>query len=364
MKNPMKKQIALVVTGITVFLILFVGYRVYEVFARYPHEPVSADPSPVEFTVPRGTSFTGIVNLLKKQGLIKKPLYFRLYTLFSKGEVSVQSGHYALHRNDTPAKILRTLLKGPVVLMYRVTIPEGKNMVQVAEILSKAGAGKPEALIEAMHDKDLLREFGIPFENIEGYLFPETYRFRKGTPPKQILRTMVRQYRKVWSTLKKKNLKQFRGIKARLGFDSDKILIMASLVEKETGVKRERPLIAGVFMNRLEFKDFKPKYLQTDPTIIYGCTVPAVKSTACKSFAGRIRRIHLRDKDNPYNTYTHTGLTPGPICSPGRAALNAVLNPTKSKYLYFVAKTPGGEHYFSKTVKEHEAAVRRYILKH
>ncbi|MBU1241272.1 endolytic transglycosylase MltG [Myxococcota bacterium] len=363
MKTPTKKRIALILTGVTVFLFSYVGYKVYEVFARYPHESLTADASPVELVVPRGTSFTGIVNLLKKKGLINKPLYFRMYTLFSRGDVSVQSGHYNLKKSDTPAQILKTLLKGPVVHMFRVTIPEGKHILQVADILAQAGVGKKDDIIKGMYDKTLLREFSIPFDNLEGYLFPETYRFRKGTSIRQVLRTMVKQYKKIWNHLKKTNQKQFRGLTSRLGFDSDKILIMASLVEKETGVKRERPLIAGVFLNRLEFKDFKPKLLQTDPTIIYGCTVPLVKSTACNSFQGRIRRIHLRDKENPYNTYTVTGLTPGPICSPGAAALKAVLNPTKSKYLYFVAKSPGGEHYFSKSVKEHEAAVRRYILK-
>jgi UPF0755 protein len=135
---------------------------------------------------------------------------------------------------------------------------------------------------------------------------------------------------------------------------------MASIVEKETGQPVERPRIASVFLNRLRFGSFQPKLLQTDPTIIYGCTVPTEKSAACEQFEGRIRRIHLQDQDNVYNTYTHEGLPPGPISNPGRAALEAVLAPEKSRYLYFVARNDG-THQFSKTRKEHEAAVDKYI---
>ena len=117
-----------------------------------------------------------------------------------------------------------------------------------------------------------------------------------------------------------------------------------------------------MFFNRLRFRSFQPKRLETDPTIIYGCTVPPEKSKACEQFEGRIRRIHLRDPDNPYNTYTHEGLPPGPITNPGRAALEAVLAPEKTRYLFFVAKKDGtGMHKFSKTRAEHEAAVDKYI---
>ena len=133
---------------------------------------------------------------------------------------------------------------------------------------------------------------------------------------------------------------------------------MASLVEKETAQPAERPRIAGVFLNRLKLPTFVPHRLETDPTIVYGCTVPVKKSAACKKFEGRIRKMHLTDEDNPYNTYTHEGLPPGPISNPGRAALEAVLKPDATPYLYFVSKNDG-THYFSKTRAEHEAAVEQ-----
>jgi UPF0755 protein len=142
-------------------------------------------------------------------------------------------------------------------------------------------------------------------------------------------------------------------------FGDREIVVMASLVEKETARAEERPRIAGVFLNRLHLATFKPHRLETDPTIIYGCTVPAQRSAACQQFAGRIRRIHLDDVDNPYNTYTHEGLPPGPICNPGRAALAAVLNPDATPFLYFVSKNDG-THHFSVTFEEHNAAVNKY----
>jgi UPF0755 protein len=148
----------------------------------------------------------------------------------------------------------------------------------------------------------------------------------------------------------------------QLGWGDHEIVVLASIVEKETGARHERPLIAGVFLNRLRFPSFSPKLLQTDPTIVYGCVVPTDKSAACQKFEGRIRTIHLRDKDNPYSTYAHEGLPPGPISNPGRDALEAVLSPKKSRFLYFVARNDG-THQFSKSVAEHEKAVDLYQRK-
>ena len=160
--------------------------------------------------------------------------------------------------------------------------------------------------------------------------------------------------------MRRRHRAKAKDLEADLGWGDREVVILASLVEKETAVPSERPLISGVFINRMKFKSFQPKKLQTDPTIIYGCTVPVEKSAACEKFEGRIRTIHLRDKDNPYSTYAIEGLPPGPIANPGRAALEAAFSPTKSKYLFFVAKGDGS-HYFSKTEKEHEKMVDKYI---
>ena len=208
-------------------------------------------------------------------------------------------------------------------------------------------------------DPAFAAELGLPGTTLEGYLFPDTYRLRPHTPPARALIPMVRRHRAVFAELKAAHAKTVAELKKTLGFDDPKIVTLASIVEKETGRSEERPRIAQVFINRLRMPTFVPKLLQTDPTIVYGCTVATPRSNACLKWDGRIRRIQLDDHDNPYNTYTHEGLPPGPISNPGRAALEAVMAPDHTPYLYFVAKNDG-THYFSKTVAEHNAAVVKY----
>ena len=163
----------------------------------------------------------------------------------------------------------------------------------------------------------------------------------------------------MYADLSRRHRDAERRLAEGLEWSTHDIVTLASIVEKETAAKHERPLIAGVFLNRMRFSSFTPKYLATDPTIIYGCVVPVRKSAACEQFEGRIRRIHLRDQDNPYNTYTHVGLPPGPISNPGREALEAVLEPKSSRFLYFVSRNDG-THKFSRSRTEHDEAVELY----
>jgi UPF0755 protein len=213
-----------------------------------------------------------------------------------------------------------------------------------------------------MRDPALVASLGVPGETLEGYLFPDTYKFEAASSAADIVTKLVRRHQQVYADLKRRYRDAAESLEKRLEWGDHEIVTLASIVEKETGAKHERPLIAGVFLNRLRFVSFQPKLLQTDPTIIYGCTVPASKSAACQKFEGRIRTIHLRDTENPYNTYTHEGLPPGPISNPGRAALEAVFAPKSSRYLYFVARNDG-THQFSKTEAEHEKWVDLYQRK-
>ena len=184
-------------------------------------------------------------------------------------------------------------------------------------------------------------------------------KLRAGTPALKVLTMLVRRTQAVMAELRSKYPTELERLAKQLKFGDREIVLMASLVEKETARPEERPRIAGVFYNRLRLPTFVPHLLQTDPTIVYGCTVPIEKSAACGKFEGRIRRIHLDDKDNAYSTYAHEGLPPGPISNPGRDALVAAIKPDPTPYLYFVSKNDGS-HYFSKTVAEHEAAVDKY----
>lgn len=362
----MKKSsyIAISITIATFAVLSIASYKLFSFFYAYPDKSaVKNDDTEISIVVPAGASFNKIINILHENGIITKPLVFRLYTMMKTGDIKVQKGPYKFRRSMTPKEVIKVLKAGPKITLISVTVPEGKNILEVSRILEKAGLGKYDDFMKLIRSPDFVSKLGAKGQNLEGYLMPETYRFREGSSPEEVLTHMVKLQFRVWNSLKKKHQKEFRKLQSQLKWNSHDMLIMASLVEKETGIKKERPLIAGVFLNRLLFEGFKPKFLQTDPTIIYGCTVPLEKSEACKKFTGRIRTMHLRDKDNVYNTYTHTGLPPGPICSPGKAAMESVLKPEVSRYLYFVAKTPGGEHYFSETVNEHEKAVDRYIRK-
>src|SRR5690606_18447740 len=272
----------------------------------------------------------------------------------------VSAGEHRFRGDMSPKEILAELMRSQPAQEVRVTIPEGKQSLQIAEILADKGLSDYDSLVAAMRDLEQLRALGIEGDSIEGYLFPDTYKFRRQAEAPEILERLVQRHQQVVEEVRREHYEAAEALQAEFGWEQRQILTLASIVEKETGVKEERPHIARVFLNRLRFDSFQPKRLETDPTIIYGCTVPVEKSEACQSFEGRIRRIHLRDPDNPYNTYTHEGLPPGPISNPGRAAMEAVLDPRKSRALFFVARNDG-THHFSATRAEHEAAVDKYI---
>ena len=259
----------------------------------------------------------------------------------------------------SPKELLERLVEGVPVEEVAVTIPEGKNMVQVAELLDAAGVCSGDEALKLMRDAAFARSLGVPNATLEGYLFPDTYRFRAESPPAKVLGEMVAHTQKVLAGLEKAHADGVACSSRKYGFSDREIVLMASLVEKETAQPAERPRIAGVFLNRLRLPTFVPHRLETDPTIVYGCTVPLKKSAACKKFEGRIRKMHLVDVDNPYNTYTHDGLPPGPISNPGGPRSRRCWQPDATPYLYFVSKNDG-THYFSKTRAEHEAAVNKY----
>ena len=233
-------------------------------------------------------------------------------------------------------------------------------MLEVAKLLAARGILKASVALAAMRDRPLLRRLNVPAASAEGFLFPDTYRFDEGSSAEKVLGRMVARHFKVYVELRRQHPAAIKRLRRLLGWGHKEIVTLASIVEKETGQAAERPLIAAVFLNRLRLASFPSRLLQTDPTIIYGCTALLSRSPACQRFSGRIRRIHLTDKMNPYNTYAHVGLPPGPISNPGRGSLQAVLRPVpKTRYLYFVSRNDG-THYFSSTRARHERAVDYY----
>ena len=362
-KSRRPQRFALVIVVLALGLALFSAYGAYERLTDYPERKRAGTGEEISMTIPSGSSFPRVLELLVEHEVIAadEARAFKLFVLHRGAAGKVTAGEHRFRDDMSPSEILAELMRAQPTRERRVTIPEGKHSLEIAEILANAGlGGGADELLAAMRDPALLDELQIPATSAEGYLFPDTYKFSTEASAEQIVRRLVKRHQQVYAKLARENREGTESLAKSFGWSDHEIVIMASLIEKETGQAAERPRIASVFINRLRFDSFKPKLLQTDPTIIYGCTVPAQKSSACQQFEGRIRRIHLRDPDNPYNTYTHEGLPPGPIASPGRAALEAVLAPEDTRYLYFVARNDG-THQFSKTVAEHEAAVDKYI---
>ena len=361
MKNPRHR--AFQVFLLTVTLGLLCATIVATKVAGYPDRASGAARGTVEVEIPRGAGAMKVSELLAEAGLIERPAFFRLYAGQRGAASRFRPGHYKLEAPATPRQLVDLIVKGVADELVAVTIPEGKNMIEVAEILDAAGvASKAELLAQAM-DPMFVKSLELPGRSLEGYLFPDTYKLRPRSQAGRVLTALVRRHRQVWDELRAANPTGANYLRTKLKFDDPRIVTLASIVEKETGQPMERPRIAQVFINRLTKSNFRPKLLQTDPTITYGCTVApsflGEASPACQKWDGRIHRIHLDDPANPYNTYTHEGLPPGPIANPGRAALLAVLRPDGTNFLYFVAKNDG-THQFSATLAEHEAAVVKY----
>lgn len=345
----------------TVLLGLILLSAVVWVAFRYPEKATGPARGRVEIEIAKGASAGDVADLLSQAGLITRPTIFRLYA-GQRGVASrFKAGRYVIFAPATPKQIIEALVKGAQEELVAVTLPPGKNIVEMAEILEAAQiVSKNDFLVQAT-DPTFVASLGLPGPTLEGYLYPDTYRFRAHTPAQKVIVPLVRRHRQVYEELRALHGKGLIDLHKTLGWGDVEVVILASIVEKETGRAEERPRIAQVFLNRLRFPTFKPKLLQTDPTIIYGCTVATPRSTACQSWDGRIRRIQLDDKDNPYSTYAHEGLPPGPISNPGRAALEAVMAPDHTPFLFFVARADGsGSHVFSRTVAEHEANVVKY----
>ena len=314
------------------------GYAVFDLY-RYMHTPVAPDSTKtVSLSIAAGDNFDTIVSKLRSAGIVKHPLKFELIARWEGVERKLQAGEYRLAKNLEPIALLSALKDGAVTL-YPVTIPEGFNIRQIAARLDEKDLAAREAFLAAATNAELAAKLDIPADTVEGYLFPDTYSFAGSVSSEKIIRTLVAQFRENFPPDWEKRAKA-------IGFSVHEIITLASIIEKETGAPPERPIIASVFHNRLE----RNMRLETDPTVIYGI----------KDFDGNLTRKHLK-QHTPYNTYQIRGLPPGPIANPGRASIRAALYPADTDYLFFVAK-PDGTHHFSKTLRAHNQAVRKYQL--
>ena len=328
----------------------------------YPGDPHAGSGKDIEVEIKSGMSFPAIAAMLAERGVIEKPSWFRLYAMWEGDTTNVKTGKYVLKDNLQPRQVLSVLVAGVKEVVTKVTLPEGKNMLEFFALIGTAKVAKAGELEALARDKEFLGRHGITGDTVEGYLFPDTYEFRINEKPQVVLQRLITRHQEVWNELLARHPKDAARIKDKLGWSDREVLTMASIVEKEAVDPGERPRIAQVFINRLTSASFQPKRLETDPTIRYGCMVPVQKSAACQSWdkRDRLHRVQLDDKDNPYNTYQHDGLPPGPIANPGKSSIEAVLAPDGSDYFYFVAKD-ARNHAFAKSFEEHKRNVERYM---
>ncbi len=287
--------------------------------------------------IERGTPSSEIARKLEDQGVVRSRWAFLAVRLLHP-RASLQAGEYRFGAARTPFQVFDTIRRGEI-FYQDFTVPEGSNMFDIAELLGNSGIAKPAAFLAAAADPAAIRDLDSHAPNLEGYLFPSTYRVTHKTTPKRLCLLMTEEFRKQWRSLGGE----------KQADKTHQIVILASLVEKESAVREERPEVASVFLNRLRLS----MPLQCDPTAVYAALLQ-------NRYRGVIHKSDLASA-SPYNTYAHAGLPPGPIANPGVQSLGAALYPANTNFLYFVAKPNGvGSHVFSSSLAEHEKAVLEY----
>jgi UPF0755 protein len=305
------------------------GFAVYRL--EQPYQGFQGETF-VEF--PRGTGTSGIADALAKAGVVRSRWDF-LLARFANRKGVLQAGEYRFSRAASPVEVLGRIARGDV-FYYELVVPEGRNIFDIATAVEQLGLFSAAKFLETARDPALIRDLDPEAPTLEGYLFPDTYRLSRHTTPDRLCRLMTGKFREAW-----------RSLHTTAGVHHT--VTLASMVEKEGKLAEERPRIAAVFENRLRIG----MKLDCDPTTIYAALLQ-------QNYRGVIHRSDL-DSGHAYNTYRHPGLPPGPIANPGLASIRAVLTPSDSGSLYFVARADGsGGHEFSSNIAAHESAVERY----
>lgn len=293
----------------------------------------------VVINIPAGASFAETARRLEEGEIVADAGMFRLLARLRADATRTQAGEYEFGDPVRPGAVLDRLTAGDV-RRRRFTVPEGLNLKEIAARLQEAGFGLAEEFLRVAHDADFIASLGLEASSLEGYLYPETYTLVSGLAPERVLGTMVQQFHHHLPA-------ELRKAAADRGLSLHEMVTLASIIQKEAGRTQEMPLISAVFHNRLK----KRMPLQSDPTVIYGIDL----------FDGNLTRAHLL-QPTTYNTYRIAGLPPGPIASPGVEALRAAIFPAQSDAFYFVSRGDGS-HVFSRTLREHNRAVRQFQLR-
>jgi len=301
--------------------------------------PYAAAPGVEKFVViPRGTSSYETAHLLERGGVVRHWAVFLAYLKIAKPRSPLKAGEYRFAEPLSVVQVADKLIRG-LIYYHEFTVPEGYSLFEIGALLEQKGFVRAADLLAAAGRVDLIADLSQNARNLEGFLFPDTYRVARGTTADEIARIMVRRFREVYAGL--------QPLLPQSPLNLQQVVTLASLIEKETNVDAERELISAVFQNRLK----KGMLLQCDPTVIYAAQLKG-------NYRGAIFQSDL-ESNSPYNTYRHPGLPPGPIANPGKRSLEAALSPAQSDYLYFVADNRGG-HVFSRTLAEHQRAVSAY----
>jgi UPF0755 protein len=324
-------------TALTVILVIAASVAWYHLELTTPY--YNAPSNEIFVEISRGLDTENIAKLLVESGILRHRLPFITYLRFTNNAGSIKAGEYRFSGPASPKQITQRLIRGDVYFRA-LTIPEGLTARETIELLARNGFGVLEEMEALLLRTDWISDVNPGAENLEGYLFPETYHFSRKADSVQIINTLVDQFRK-----------QYREIVAELplrtGWNTSQIVILASMIEKEVQKAEERPIVSSVYYNRLERKI----PLACDATIIYALKLEG-------TYNGNIRKVDL-SMESPYNSYRNRGLPPGPIANPGADSLRAALNPAETEYLYYVSRNDG-THVFSKTYREHQLAVDRY----
>lgn len=324
-------------TGLVLLLVALLAAGVlWQQYQQFRTGPLAVPEAGLILDFPPGSSLRGLARQLEQQGVLAHPYWLRLLGRDLGLAARLQAGEYRIAPGTTPEDLLRQLAAGRV-LQHELTLVEGHNFREMMERI-RAHPVLVQTL-EGLADTAIMERIGQPGEHPEGRFLPDTYHFPRGTTDEHFLRrahaAMERALHGAWE-------QRAEGLPLKTPYEA---LILASIIEKETGLPEERGTIAGVFTRRLQIG----MRLQTDPTVVYGVG---------PDFDGRIRYVHLRT-DTPYNTYTRHGLPPTPIAMPGIDAIQAALHPEPGDALYFVSRNDGS-HHFSATLAEHNRAVNKY----
>ncbi len=317
--------------------IIFIAFLAGFVYSIHFVSSVPQRTEKVTIEIPKHSGLRNIALELKRAGVIRSDKLFILSVLLRGDKGRLKAGEYEFEPGDSLNEIIGKLVRGDVII-HKITIPEGFTMKEIAELLERNGIMSKEAFLKRARSAEFARELlgDSSLTSLEGYLFPDSYSYKKGITPDEFIRMMVARFKEVYMPLRAKS--------GELDLTDREIVILASIIEKETGNSSERPLVSAVFHNRLKLG----MRLESDPTVIYGMD----------SFDGNLRKKDLRTETG-YNTYVIFGLPPGPISNPGRNSLEAALNPAHVNYLYFVSRGDG-THEFSSNYRDHRRAVTEY----